>query len=153
METSFLLPEIDAPESAGFWEGTAAGELRVQRCAECGAARMPPRPMCPQCRSLDARWEVTSGRGRIWSFVIAHPPLLPAYAEEAPYNVVVVELAEDPKIRFVGNVVASEAARLDSVEPHSLAIGHAVEVVFPPPIEGVVLPRWRLLADGEAGAA
>lgn len=143
MEASFLLPETDAPESAGFWEGTACGELRVQRCASCGETRMPPRPMCPSCRSLEFLWEATSGRGRVWSFVVAHPPLLPAYAEEAPYNVVVVELEEDPAIRFVGNVVTAPDARLDSVDPRALAIGMPVEVVFPAPLDGVVVPRWR----------
>ncbi len=37
-----------------------------------------------------------SGRGRIWSYVIPHPPLLPAYAEQALYNAVLVELADAP---------------------------------------------------------
>ena len=30
-----------------------------------------------------------SGAGVVWSFVVAHPPLLPAYGEQAPYNVVI----------------------------------------------------------------
>jgi uncharacterized OB-fold protein len=148
METSFLLPDTDAPESAGFWEGTAAGELRVQHCGACGVARMPPRPMCPACRSLETSWRVTSGRGRIWSFVVPHPPLLPAWAEVAPYNVVVVELHEDSKIRFVGNLVAGADASLNSVEPDSIAIGAAVRVVFPKPMDGVVLPRWVVVPAG-----
>lgn len=37
-----------------------------------------------------------SGHGRIWSYVLPHPPLLPEYAAQAPYNAVVVELAEAP---------------------------------------------------------
>lgn len=91
-----------------------------------------------------------SGEGTVWSHVTPHPPLLPAYSEQAPYNVVVVELDDDPEIRLVGNVVASAGARLDSVDPHTVSIGMAVQVVFPPGIdhgtadgEGpVVLPRW-----------
>ena len=77
---------------------------------------------------------------------IPHPPLLAAYAEVAPYNVVVVELEDDPSIRLVGNVVASAQARLDSIDPHMIAIGDEVEVVFADPIDDgqgpVVLPRW-----------
>ena len=107
MESSFLLPETGDPESAPFWEGTAAGELRVQACGDCQRWRMPPRPMCPGCLSLATVWLPCSGKGRIWSFVRPHPPLLPAYAEVAPYNVIVVELADDPTIRFVGNLVTS----------------------------------------------
>jgi uncharacterized OB-fold protein len=137
-----LLPAPDE-DSAPFWEGCEAGELRVQRCAVCGRRRMPPRPMCPWCHSLDVTWETTSGRGRIWSWVVPHPPLLAAYAEQAPYNVVVVELDDDPSIRFCGNVVAEAGGRLDAIDPHTLAIGDAVEVCFGPAVEGIALPRWR----------
>jgi hypothetical protein len=131
---SVILPDVDDEVAAPFWAGTAAGELRYQVCAECGRFRHPPRPMCPHCRSLESRWEVASGRGTVWSFVIAHPPLLPAYAERAPYDVAVITLDEDPALRMVGNVEGA---------PHDVTIGAAVEVVFPEAVEGVVLPRWR----------
>ena len=137
-----LLPSPD-DDSAPFWEGCAAGELRVQRCASCGRSRMPPRPMCPWCRSLDVEWQVTTGRGRIWSWVVAHPPLLAFYAQQAPYNVVLIELDDDPSIRFVGNVVGDPDDRLDTVDPGSIAIGQPVEVCFTAAVEGIALPRWR----------
>ena len=143
--TGWLLPGPDA-DSAPFFEWCARGELRIQRCAECGRRRMPPGPMCPDCGSDRSSWEPMSGRGRVWSVAIPHPPLLAAYAEVAPYNVVVVELEDDPSIRLVGNVVASAQARLDSIDPHMIAIGDEGEVVFPDPIDDgqgpVVLPRW-----------
>ncbi len=34
-------------DNAFFWEGVAAGELRIQRCQPCGRLRHPPGPMCP----------------------------------------------------------------------------------------------------------
>ena len=70
-----------------------------------------PRPglrrLRPTCASRPARAARTAspstrsggrcrGRGRIWSYVFPHPPLLPDYAAQAPYNVIVVELAERP---------------------------------------------------------
>jgi uncharacterized OB-fold protein len=137
-----ILPDVTHPDAAAFWEGCRLGELRVQACASCGRRRMPPRPMCPWCRSFDVRWEATSGRGRVWSVVIPHPPLLPAYGDQAPYNVVVVELDDDPAIRFVGNVIADVDARLDSVDPHTIAIGDAVTVVFSHVADDVWLPQW-----------
>src|ERR1700704_499044 len=79
-----ILPDVANPEVAPFWEGCALGELRVQACASCGRRRMPPRPMCPWCRSFDVRWDAMSGRARVWSVVIPHPPLLPAYGDQAP---------------------------------------------------------------------
>ena len=97
--------------------------------------------MCPRCRSIEVRWEPTSGRGRIWSFIVAHPPLLPAFAEVAPYNAIVVELEEDPPIRFVGNLVASADGEINEIDPATITIGEPVRVVFHQ-IDDVTLPRW-----------
>jgi len=141
METTWLLPDLRDPTTAPFWEGCARGELLVQACASCGLRRMPPRPMCPRCRSLEIRWEPTSGRGRVWSFIVLHPPLLPAFAEVAPYNAVIVELEEDPLIRFAGNLVVSADGEINEIDPATITIGEQVQVVFHR-IEDVYLPRW-----------
>jgi len=141
METAWLLPDLHDPTSAPFWEGWARGELLVQACASCGLRRMPPRPMCPRCRSLEIRWEPTSGRGRIWSFIVPHPPLLPAFAEVAPYNAIIVELEEDPLIRFAGNLVTSAGGEINEIDPTTIVIGEPVQVVFHR-IDDVSLPRW-----------
>ena len=140
-DTPFLLPDLD-DDSTGFWEGCAAGELRVQKCNACGHHQFPPRQMCPVCRSFDLGWEVMSGKGTIWSFVIPHPPLLPGYSELAPYNVIVVTLDEDPTLRMVGNLVAGEGESLNSLDPHTIEIGEPVRVVWDAVTDEVTLPRW-----------
>ena len=141
METTWLLPDLSDPTTAPFWEGCARGELLVQACASCGLRRMPPRPMCPRCRSIETRWEPTSGRGRVWSFIVPHPPLLPAFAEVAPYNAIIVELEEDPLIRFAGNLVTSADGEINEIDPATIVIGEPVQVVFHQ-IDDVSLPRW-----------
>ncbi len=141
METGWLLPNLADPTSSEFWHGCARGELLVQACGVCGTRRMPPRPMCPECRSTSVTWEPTSGRGRVWSFIVAHPPLLPAFAAVAPYNSIVVELEEDPSIRFVGNLVASADGEINEIDPSTITIGERVRVVFHQ-IDDVTLPRW-----------
>jgi uncharacterized protein len=135
------LPAVDE-DSAGFWEGCAAGELRMQTCTVCGRRRFPPRPMCPYCRSLSSRWDAMSGRGSVWSFVIAHPPVLPAFQPLAPYNVVVVALDEEPGLRLVGNVVSGPDGAINSVDSATISIGMPVRVVFQPAGEDIVMPRW-----------
>ncbi|MET7616036.1 OB-fold domain-containing protein [Streptomyces sp. NPDC005408] len=139
-----LTPLVD-PDGAPFWEYAAQGELRVQACAgpDCGELRFPPRPCCPHCRSFDSEWRRMSGRGRIWSYVVPHPPLLPAYAAQAPYNAVVVELLDAPRIRLVGNVVAAPDAPLNSVDPARLRIGAGVKVAFTL-LDDITVPRWLL---------
>ena len=141
MEAQFLLPDLEDPDAAEFWAGCARGELLVQTCKSCGLRRMPPRPMCPRCRSLEFRSEAMSGRGTIWSFIVAHAPLLPAYQELAPYNVIVVALEDDPTIRFVGNLVTAPDGAINEIDPATITIGDAVRVVFQR-VEDVVLPRW-----------
>jgi uncharacterized OB-fold protein len=140
-DAELLLPEL-VEETAPFWSACERGELVVQRCDSCGRLRFPPRPACPWCQSFEFSWPAVSGRGTVWSFVVAHPPLLPAYAELAPYNVIVVALDEDPTIRLVGNLVASADAAIDSVDPATIEIGMPVAVVFQRVADDVVLPRW-----------
>jgi uncharacterized OB-fold protein len=137
----FLLPDLDDETSAPFWAGTSRGELLVQACGVCGAWRMPPRPMCPRCRSIAVEWLPTSGHGSIWSFIVPHPPLLAAYSELAPYNAIVVALDDDPTIRFVGNLVTGPDGAINEIDPATIAIGEPVRVVFAT-VDDVALPRW-----------
>lgn len=142
---AFLLPLADE-ESDGFWEGTAARELRVQACNACGAVRFPPRVMCPECQSTERSWRTVSGRGTIWSFVVVHPPVLPAYAPYTPFPVITVTLAEKPSLRMVGNLVSGPGGDINEVDPATIEIGEPVRVVFTarprPDGTAVHLPQW-----------
>ena len=134
-----LRPVPDA-DGAPFWEYAAQGELRVQACGDCGELRFPPRPCCPHCQSFASEWRAMSGQGRVWSYVVPHPPLLPDYAAQAPYNVIVVELADAPRIRLVGNLVTGPGAALGSFSPDRIRIGAKVQAV----LGGTGLPQWVL---------
>lgn len=136
-----LLPVID-DDGAPFWAAALRGELRMQACGRCGRLRFPPRPMCPHCRSLAVDWPLMSGHGRIWSYVVPHPPLLPDYAALAPYNVIVVALDEDPGLRLVGNLVASVDGEINAVDPATIEIGGPVRAVFPQVSAELTIPRW-----------
>lgn len=138
-----LLPVPD-DDGEPFWQYAARGQLRIQACTACGELRFPPRPCCPRCQSFEREWQRMSGRGRVWSYVRPHPPLLPAYAAQAPYNAVVVELADAPRIRLVGNLVTSADAPLDSLDPAKLRIGAPVKVAFTEAVDGLRVPRWLL---------
>jgi len=138
-----LLSPVPDDDGAPFWRYAARGELRVQACADCGELRFPPRPCCPHCHSFADEWRRMSGRGRIWSYVVAHPPLLPAYAALAPYDVIVVELDEAPRIRLAGNLVSGPDEPIGSVPPGRIRIGARVQAVFAE-VNGVTVPRWVL---------
>jgi len=120
-------------ESGPFWEACGRHELVLQTCASCEHVRFPPRAMCPRCQSFESRWEPASGRGRVWSWVVAHPPVLPSFADRVPFNVAVIVLEEG--VRMIGNLhgVANEDIREDM----------PVEVTFEDVEDGVSLPQWR----------
>jgi uncharacterized OB-fold protein len=129
------LPKPD-DASAEFWAAARRHELVMQRCTVCGKLRYPPRPMCPACQSLACDWPKMSGRGAIYSFVIAHAPVLPAFAERVPLPIVLVALEEEPTLRLVGNLVEPAGDRL--------RIGARVVVAFED-LGEVTLPQWRII--------
>ena len=141
MSPAMLRATLDDPLTRPFWDGCARGELLVPRFTVSGNVVWPPRPMDPVSRTLEHEWVRATGEATIWSFVVAHPPLLPAYAEFAPYPVVVVELTDHPAVRMVGNIVTAVDAPIDSVAPATITIGEPVRVAFADQ-DGVTVPRW-----------
>ena len=102
------------PETQPYWDGCAAGELRIQRCLDCGQPYFYPRPLCPLCGSANVEWFTASGEATLYSYVINHRPA-PGFADEAPYAIAVVQLAEGPRMmtNLVGVPATPEALVLD----------------------------------------
>ena len=138
-----LLPVLDE-ESRPFFAAALRGELVVQRCAETGRLVFPPRACSPFAPRAPLAWIRVSGAGTIWSFVVAHPPLLPWFAERAPYAVIAVALDEDPRVRLIGNLVARADGPIDEVQSPTIRIGARVRVCFERVTEQIALPRWIL---------
>jgi hypothetical protein len=107
-----VLPQ-PTPETQHFWDGTKAGEIRLQRCTECQAAYFPPRPFCPKCASRNVEVFKATGRGFLYSYVINHRPR-PDLGTE-PHSIAVVQLDEGPRMmtNIVGCPQTPEALKLD----------------------------------------
>ena len=84
------------PETQHFWDGTKAGELRLQRCDACANVYFPPRPFCPSCASRKVSVFNASGKGKLYSYVINHRPAAPGFTP--PYAIAIVELDEGPRM-------------------------------------------------------
>lgn len=130
------------PETQEFFDGLRRRELRLQRCRGCGRAYFYPRPFCPRpgCHSRDVEWFTASGRGTLYSYVIAHRGH-PAF--EAPYVIAVVELEEGA--RLMTNIVG-----LAEPAPEALPAGAPVEVVYEDVGDEATLPLFRLTTTGGA---
>jgi uncharacterized OB-fold protein len=97
-----------SPQLAEQRAALADGRLTFQRCQQCDNAWLPPRDHCPRCLSAEYRWVQASGEARVISWVLYHRAFHPAFADRVPYNVVVAELAEGP--RLISNVIGIEGA-------------------------------------------
>jgi uncharacterized protein len=129
-----MRPQV-TPDTAFFWAGTAAGELRIQRCAACGALRHPPGPMCPACGAPgDGGYVVAAGTGEVFSYVVHHHPSLPG--KQLPLVVALVQLPEG--VRMVGEI--------PGVAPDQMHIGLPVRATFvrvDDDLNPFTLPAWR----------
>ncbi len=113
-----------------FWDGLKKGELRIQKC-ECGKLHHPPMVRCPECGRYDLGHVVSSGKGKVYSFVEPVHPKIRAF--DYPLVVGLIELEEGT--RLLSNVIDVEA---DKVE-----VGMDVEVVFREIDSELSLPLFR----------
>jgi uncharacterized OB-fold protein/acyl dehydratase len=123
-----------SPDTEFFWAGTAAGELRVQRCGGCGALRHPPGPMCPSCGTMSSRppgYVVAAGTGEVYSYVVHHHPPVPG--KKLPLVIALVRLTEG--VRMTGELLGAA--------PGQLRIGLPVRAEFVRIDDDLTLPAWR----------
>jgi uncharacterized OB-fold protein len=125
------LPAL-TPDTAPFWQSGAQGVLRIHYCASCRKYFHPPAPICPRCASFDVAPRAVSGRGRVVSFTVNHHAWTPELA--LPYVVAIVELVEQPGLRFVSNIVGCD--------PDAVKIDLPVKVRFEQ-LEDVWLPLFE----------
>lgn len=119
--------------SRPFWDGTAAGDLLLQRCRDCGHWQFYPRAWCIACASLDVGWEKASGRGEVHSYTVIRRHTAPWWVRELPYVVALVQLEEGP--RLMTNIVGCE--------PDAIRIGLEVVSELVPAADGIVLPLFK----------
>jgi uncharacterized protein len=120
------------PETQHFWDGTRAGELRLQRCDDCAKSYFPPRPFCPACGSRKVSVFKASGKGKLYSYIIHHRPA-PGFTP--PYSIAVVELDEGP--RMMSNIVDCPQT------PEALELDMPLEVKFEKLDEQITLTLFR----------
>jgi len=142
MERTRIFPEMPDfmarlnpdPWTEPFWQAASEHRLVAPKCTNCGAFRMPPSPFCWSCRRQDVEWVELSGRGTVYTFIIARRALIPQLAPAMPNVVAVIELDDAPGCRLVGNVLG--------IDPEAVEIGMAVEVAWDDIDETVTIPRF-----------
>ncbi|MBV1876605.1 MAG: OB-fold domain-containing protein [Pseudomonadales bacterium] len=127
------MPKSTDDLNGQFWANCATGQLCFQRCLECDIWRHMPRYMCAHCGSHKWEWKQSSGKGKIFSWIITHQAMHPKFRGETPYAALVVEMEEG--CRFVSRPLG--------ITNEELEIDMPVEVVFEQINEDFALPLFR----------
>lgn len=125
------LPDVDERDLKGYWEGTAAGELRVQRTRD-GVLQWPPRGSAVGVPDFDLEWVRVPHTGELFSWTVVGQTGLQGYSELTPYAVGTVQLDEVP-IRMLGFI---------DEDPATLVAGERFAAKFITFNDRVTLPIW-----------
>lgn len=116
-------------DTSFFWEACERGEFVAQKCEPCDKLWHPPRPMCPDCHSLERSFAKLSGKGTILSWVRQVRPA--SYGFDKSPIVILVQLEEG--LRIVSNIVGDTPPE----------IGDSVHVAFEKTAGGKAVPVFK----------
>lgn len=111
----------------GFEAFLGEEKLMGSTCRRCGAAFVPPRPMCAECHHTEMQWTGMKGAGRLVALtsISIGPPAMQqeGFDRENPYCTGVVKLDEGPR-------VVARIEGVDSRNPESIEIGTPVTAIY-----------------------
>jgi uncharacterized OB-fold protein len=102
-----------------FWDAAREHRLVLQRCSG-GHTFYYARSHCPICLSHELEWVEASGRGRLYSYTVARRPQSAEFAEDVPYIIAAITLAEGPRMTSL----------LVEADPDHVEIDGEVEVTW-----------------------
>lgn len=113
------LPAFE-PHTETYWRSAKERRFVLQQCTTCREVQFPPERTCSHCGAPETAWVEASGRAKLYTWTVCHPPLLPYFAQHAPWTVVAVELEEGPRM----------ATQLMGIEAEQYQIGMPLVVDF-----------------------
>ena len=123
--------------SKPFWDACNERRLIVQNCAKCNRLQYPPEKKCLACGASEhLGWREVAGRGRIHGYCVMHDSRVRLLQERQPFNIAIIELAENPEIKFFSH--------LPGTPPDEVPVGAAVNVEFEETVTGQLVPEWRV---------
>ncbi len=126
------LPVIDS-ENQPFWHFCKERELRMQKCRQCGYIRYPISIVCPKCSSMEAEWTPLTGRGTVYTFTVYRVAYHPAFKDDIPYVVAIIQLEEGP--RMESNIIGCKV--------EDVKVDMPVIASFDDVTEEISLPKFR----------
>lgn len=118
-----------SPETQGYWDGVARGELMLKRCLGCRRHLHPRRMACPDCYSAGVEWARASGRATVYSYSSVFRAPSSELQPTVPYCVGIVELEEKVHL-FTRLIPASSGEGIGSGTAAEPEIGAAATLAF-----------------------
>ncbi len=124
--------------SKPFWDAVNERRLIIQNCSACKRRQYPPEPTCVACGSAaNLEWIPTSGRGTIHGYTVMHDSRVRRLQPDMPFNIAVIELEEDPEIKFFSN--------LPGTPVDQVPVGAKVEVTFVEASPEQLVHEWQVV--------
>jgi uncharacterized OB-fold protein/acyl dehydratase len=133
LDADMMMRPSSSRDTKFFWDGVNAHELRIQKRLD-GSLQHPPVPAVWQDKEATIEYQVASGKGTVFSFVVHHAPKVPG--RTLPFVIALVELEEG--VRMLGE--------LRNVDPAKVEIGMQVRATYIDFPEGDSGPAWTLYA-------
>jgi uncharacterized OB-fold protein/acyl dehydratase len=131
LDPDAMMRPSSSRDTAFFWEGVKAHELRIQRRPD-GSLQHPPVPALWQDKGEPIDYVVATGLGTVFSFVVHHAPKVPG--RTLPFVIALVELEEG--VRMMGE--------LRNVDHAKVKIGMPVRAAYIDFPAGDAGPEWTL---------
>ena len=133
LDADSMMRPASSRDTKFFWDGVNAHELRIQKGPD-GSLQHPPVPAVWQDKDTAIDYQVVSGKGTVFTFVVHHAPKVPG--RTLPFVVALVELEEG--VRMLGE--------LRNVDPARVEIGMPVRATYIDFPDGDSGPAWTLYA-------
>lgn len=91
---------------------TRDGRLPLQLCAACGQHQGFLRDFCRNCLAPDPAQIFAGGAARLVVCTTIHRAPDPAWADRVPYHIVLVDLAEGPRVMALADAALPPGTRL-----------------------------------------
>ena len=124
--------EVNKP----FWDACNERRLIIQTCTQCNRMQYPPEKTCIACGCAAMAWREVKGMGRVHGYCVMFDSRVKLLQERQPFNIAVIELEENPEIKFFSH--------LPGTPPDEVPVGAPVTLEFEQTYNGQLVPEWRV---------
>ncbi len=123
---------VPTRESQPYWDGLREGRFMLQQCAACGRVRHYPRPVCPDCFSMESEFREAPIGGTVHAWTVCHHPFNVFFKASAPYIVALIDMDAGVRVN----------APLRGIAEADIRIGPRVRLGFEPVTKEISLPYF-----------